>query len=109
MSGGIEYVYFETHDWDGSLAFWQALGFTVEMDLGRAGRLVHPEGGAVFLEEVPKDAPLTSAIYLRGDRSLPVTLSADCVKQDWHDSHWGSALMELADPDGRAVVVQDRS
>jgi hypothetical protein len=59
---GIRSVYVETHDWREALAFWRALGFKLEEDLGRSGTLRAPDGGPyLFIEEVPADQPLQVA------------------------------------------------
>ena len=28
------------------------------------------------------------------------------LARDWCDSHWGTRLLELRDPDGRTIIVQ---
>ncbi len=102
----IDYVYLETHNWGKAVKFWQQLGFRLALDLGRSGRL-EPQGGGsgIFLEEVPADRPLAMQVYFRvGDEmkpDLPVQ-----VTRAWHDSHWGTRLMEVRDPDGRIFVLQ---
>ena len=106
--GGIEYLYLETYDWEESMKFWKSLGFQLELDLGKSGRFVHPNGGSVFIEEVVAGTPLSMKIYLKGDRSIPHGLEPKNIVEDWHESHWGSHLLELKDPDERCVVVQDR-
>ncbi|MEM9386668.1 MAG: hypothetical protein AAGA68_16535 [Pseudomonadota bacterium] len=106
---GLEYLYMETHDWEGSKAFWQSLGFELIMSLGTAGKFVHPESeGAVFLEQVSEDREPAMRIYLTGDRHAPVPVPEASVSAPWSQSHWGSHLLELVDPDGRPVIVQDR-
>ena len=70
MTRGIEYVYLETHNWGKTVSFWQKLGFRLDLDLGRSGRLVHPDGGAaIFVEEVPPTQSLENQLYLRAARS----------------------------------------
>jgi catechol 2,3-dioxygenase-like lactoylglutathione lyase family enzyme len=107
MTDGIDYIYLETHDWPAAVRFWQALGFRVEMDLGRAGRLAHPAGGAaVFVEEVPADREPAVRVFLKA--GAEVRPAAGIPPAGWHDSHWGTRLLELTDPDGRTVTVQRR-
>lgn len=102
----IDYVYLETHNWGKAVKFWQQLGFRLALDLGRSGRL-EPEGGGpgIFLEEVPADRPLAMQVYLRVVDEMKPESPAE-VTRSWHDSHWGSRLMEVRDPDHRTFVLQ---
>ena len=44
-------------------------------------------------------------IFLRAvDETVPE--SPIEVVTAWHDSHWGTRLLEVRDPDGRSVMVQ---
>lgn len=106
MIEGMEYVYLETHNWGKTVKFWLQLGYRLELDLGTSGRLVHPSGGtALFVEEVPEDREPAMQLYLRaGDETRPGPPAE--VVRDWYDSHWGTRLLELRDPDGRTLVVQ---
>lgn len=105
MTKGIDYVYIETHSWAASVAFWKAMGFEVVLDLGTAGRLVHPEdGGAIHLEEISTDRTPGIQMFLKGGEVEPP--EGVEVKADWHPSHWGTELLEVSDPDGRVVTVQ---
>ena len=108
-TSGIEYIYIETHDYDASAAFWQALGFEPEMLLGRAGRFAHPAGGSpVFIEEVPEERELSMRLYLKTPGETEDLGPAVSVAKGWHPSHWGSSLLQAIDPDGREVVLQHR-
>jgi hypothetical protein len=105
MTKGIDYVYIETHCFAAAVEFWKAMGFEVVLDLGKAGRLVHPEdGGAVHLEEISKDRIPGMQMFLKGDEGD--TPEGVGVHADWHPSHWGTELLEVKDADGRVVVVQ---
>jgi hypothetical protein len=102
----IDYIYMQTHNWGKAARFWQQLGFRLVLDLGHSGRL-EPEGGGpgIFLEEVPEGRPLAMQIFLRaGDETLPEPPAQ--VVTPWRDSHWGTRLLEVRDPDGRSIVVQ---
>lgn len=93
----IDYVYVETHNWGKSAKFWTDLGLVLELDLGNAGKLVPPTGGpGIFLEEVPPDRELAFQVYFK-------VSSAD---DTFTDSHWGTKLKEVSDPDGRVYVLQ---
>lgn len=102
----VEYVYLETHHWQESLAFWQRLGFRLMLNLGRAGRLEAAAGGtAIFLEEVSRDRPLATEVYLRAPQEFDPGSGVEVVRT-WHDSHWGTRLMQVRDPDGRTFTIQ---
>ncbi|HXF81456.1 MAG TPA: VOC family protein [bacterium] len=102
----IDYLYLETANWGKAVRFWQALGFRLALDLGHSGRLEPPQGGpGIFLEEVPGRRSLGMQIFLRGPEA-PAPGEPALVTKGWHDSHWGTRLLVLSDPDGRTVVVQ---
>ena len=103
-SRGIEYVYVETHNWGKTVKFWQDLGYQVELDLGSSGRLVNPAGGVpLFIEEVPVGRELVVQLYLSAGSEIDPPAE---VVSAWHDSHWGSRLLEIRDPDARSVIIQ---
>ena len=106
MTHGIDYLYLETHNWGKTVKFWQQLGFSLDLDLGRSGRLIHPDGGAIFVEEVPTGQPLAVQVYLKAVDGETVPGAPAEITKDWHPSHWGTRLLELRDPDGRTVFVQ---
>lgn len=102
---GIDYVYMQTHDWRKGAQFWLGLGFELVLDLGNAGKLAPPGGGAgVWLEEVPVETPLSQGVYLTvadPDFRPPVGMVGEPV-----DSHWGTRLITVRDPDGREFILQ---
>ena len=105
---GIGLLYLETHDWEQSVAFWQDLGFKVEVETDhRSGVLVAENGTRVFLAEQSIDDPLGADIY------LVVANSADCVPQasaevvrEFTPTHWGTEVMTVRDPDGRLLRLE---
>ncbi len=107
MIDGIDYVYLETRNFGKSAKFWQQLGFELVLDLGTSGRLVPPGGGAgVFLEEVSPETPLATGVYLRAvDPGLDVAPPVAAVTEPI-DSHWGTRLRVVRDPDGREFLLQ---
>ncbi len=104
---GIEYIYLETRNFGKAAKFWQQLGFELVLDLGTAGRLEPPGGGAgIFLEEVSPETPLASGVYLRAtspefDAEPPVEKIGDAFS-----SHWNTELQIIRDPDGREFILQ---
>lgn len=104
---GIDYVYLETRNFGAAARFWQRLGYDLALDLGTSGRLDPPGGGpGIFLEEVSPETPLASGIYLRaGDDSMEVDAGVERVG-DIVDTHWGTTLQTVRDPDGREFIIQ---
>lgn len=105
--GGIDYVYLETRDWRAARAFWEALGWSVTLDLGTSGRLEPPGGGCgVFLQEASPEVPLSHGVYLRLDDQGFVPPKGVTAVGGPITSHWGSTLITVRDPDGREFVLQ---
>ena len=101
----IDYLYLETRNFGKSARFWQSLGFELVLDLGTSGRLQPKAGGpGVFLEEVSPETPLAVGVYLGvDDLDLPpeVEKVGDAI-----ETHWGTSLQTVRDPDGREFVLQ---
>ncbi|MGB8860905.1 MAG: hypothetical protein WCC60_16715 [Ilumatobacteraceae bacterium] len=106
MTTGFDHVYVETHDWAAALAFWHALGFELQYDTGhRSGALRHPDGGTtVFLAEQSLEDPLAVELYLGAtpDEPLPDVY----VVSPYVESHWGTKVAIVQDPDGHRFRIQ---
>jgi hypothetical protein len=104
---GIEYLYLETRNWGKTVKFWQSLGFTVGLDLGHSGRLDPPGGGpGLWVEESSPESQLARGVFLKVstpdfDIEPPVEKVGDAV-----ESHWGTTLQAVRDPDGREFFLQ---
>ena len=106
MTNGIDYVYLETHNFGKTVKFWQEMGFTLELDMGTSGRVVHPAGGAaIFVEEISPDRKPEMRLHLDASEKTQPAASVEVVK-DWHPSHWGTELLETKDADERVVTIQ---
>ena len=104
---GIHHVYVETHNWAKSVAFWQALGFTLEEDRGTSGLLRPKAGGPyVYLAEVPASRTPALELYLSSDGTAPGRPVE--VVAPFADTHWGTREMVVRDPDGRTVKLEAR-
>ncbi|WP_437622216.1 VOC family protein [Sorangium sp. So ce1151] len=106
---GIEGLLVETHNWGKTVAFWQGLGFELELETDHhSGRLRHPRGGPyIFVAERPpgqalKLVPVVSVI----DAAQFSPPSAGSVVHAFEAQHWHMLEMLLADPDGRQLSVQ---
>jgi catechol 2,3-dioxygenase-like lactoylglutathione lyase family enzyme len=106
-TNGIDYVYFETRDFARARAFWEALGFELTLDLGNAGTLTPPDGGAgIFLEQVTPETPLADGLYLKAVAgALRLAPEVEKVGEQF-ETHWGSKLQRVRDPDGREFLIQ---
>lgn len=105
---GIEGLLFETHNWGKTVAFWQGLGYQLEMETGHnSGRLRHPSGGPyIFVAERPTTQPLkvVPAVAVKDPDQFSPPRSAGVV-HPFQPQHWPGLEMKLTDPDGRELSV----
>jgi hypothetical protein len=104
---GIQHVYIETHNWGKSAAFWKALGYQLEEEHGQSG-LFRPIGVGqpyIYLAEVPPEQPPRLQLYLHASEEFVPAPPVD-ASGAWSDSHWGTRLLPVRDPDGREHVLQ---
>lgn len=107
---GIGHVYAETSDWEGSVAFWEGLGFSFadrwESDGHRAGRL-ECNSAAVVLAEVPEEPQHLSVFFdIERPEDAP---DLPGVVTPLTDTHWGTRWIRVEDPDGRIHALEERS
>ncbi len=105
---GIEGLLFETHNWGKTVAFWQGLGYVLEMETGHnSGQLRHPSGGPyIFVAERPPTQPLkvVPAVAVKDAQAFSPPPSATVI-HPFEAQHWPGLQMMLADPDGRELGV----
>jgi len=107
MTNKITYIFLGTHNWGKTVKYWQQLGYEVDVDLGTSGRMVNAAGGpALFITEMPEGHELSTQIAIRTDEEGWKPEPPVAVDKDWHDSHWGTKIMMIKDPDGRDMLVQ---
>lgn len=107
MTIAITYIFIETHSWEQAVQYWRQMGYGVDLDLGTSGRLVNAAGGpALFITQMPEGHELSTQIALRTDQEGWIPAPPAAVTKDWHDSHWGTRIMLIQDPDGRDMLVQ---
>jgi len=104
---GFGHLYLETHDWDRSLAFWQAPGFHLDFETDHhSGQLVGPHDSRIFLAEQPQEDPTGMDVYLgMAEAAAPDPEAVDVVF-DWTATHWGTQVMTVRDPDGRLFRLE---
>ena len=106
---GIEEILIETHNWGGTLAFWQDLGYELEFETDHhSGRLRHPGGGpAIFVAERPRDHSLQVVLGVAvADAAGFTPPRGGIVLRPFEKQHWPAMQMLLADPDGRQLTVE---
>jgi catechol 2,3-dioxygenase-like lactoylglutathione lyase family enzyme len=106
-TAGIGHLYVETHNWAKALAFWQQLGYEVEFatDHG-SGMLRHPSGGpTVFVAEQSVEDPLATEVYLAAAADYQPPEGIEVVFP-FHDTHWGTRVMVIQDPDGHRFRIE---
>ncbi len=114
MTSGVHHLYVETRDWDGSLAFWEALGFRLDEGWGvqqRDGILspVDGSGPYVFLRLPPDDQDELAFQVVFGAEDLDLVVEAEGVLVDRprYSSGWGPDLLDVRDPDGRRLTIRE--
>jgi hypothetical protein len=106
---GIAGLLVETHNWGKTVAFWQGLGYALELETDHhSGILRHPKGGPyVFVAERALDAPLQLQPVLAVPEAAQFQApSSGTVLRAFEAQHWGALELLLVDPDGRSLSVQ---
>jgi len=107
-TNGIEAIFLETHNWGRAAKFFQALGYTLELDTGHgSGQLRNGDGPYVFVAEVPEDQPIGTRIVLQvADAAAFDADPVVDVVTPFEATHWGTQEMTVRDPDGRLWSLQ---
>jgi uncharacterized glyoxalase superfamily protein PhnB len=105
---GIEAVFLETHNWGASARFFQALGFALEFETDHAsGQLRAGDGPYLFIAEVPEDrTPEIQIVMKVADAAAFHPDPVVDVVAPFEDTHFGTQLMTVRDPDGRFWSLQ---
>jgi uncharacterized glyoxalase superfamily protein PhnB len=105
---GIEAVFLETHNWGKSAKFFQGLGYEIEFATDHnSGQLRRGGSPYLFVAEVPATEPTRRHVVLRVNDADALQLDASIeVVSEWEDTHWGTRLMTVRDPDGREWKLQ---
>ena len=106
-TSGFDHHYVETHDWKKAVAFWQRLGFELEFETDPgSGMRRHPAGGpTVFVAEQSIEDPLATEMYLGANADYVAPDGVDVVSP-FVDTHWGTKVMVIQDPDGHRYRIQ---
>ena len=105
---GIEAVFLETHNWGKSAKFFQALGYDIEFATDHnSGQLRRGDSSYLFIAEVPETEPTRQHIVLAVADTDAFEFDASIeVVSEWEETHWGTRLMTISDPDGREWKLQ---
>ena len=105
---GIEAVFLETHNWGKAAKFFQGLGYEVEFATDHnSGQLRNGDGPYLFIAEVPESqAPKAHIVLKVADADTFQPDASVEVASRWEDSHWGTRLMTVRDPDDREWTLQ---
>lgn len=105
---GIEAVFMETHNWGRSAKFFQSLGYELEFVTDHnSGQLRNGDSPPLFIAEIPEDREPGLRLVLK----VP---DADAFRADpgvevvtpFEDTHFGTRMMTVRDPDGRLWSLQ---
>jgi hypothetical protein len=105
---GIQAVYVETHNWGKAAKFFQSLGFELEFETDHnSGQLRNGDGPYVFIAEIPADrAPqMQLALGVADPDAFDPGPGVEIVTP-FEDTHWGTKLMTVRDPDGRQWSIE---
>ena len=108
MDAKLDHLYRETHHWEASVAFWADLGYGFAEQWGsephRAGRLTNGASSIVLAEVPGEAAPASIAFFSSGNlEDVAAATGSEIV-----DTHWGTRMISLTDPEGRTVNVEAR-
>ncbi|MEN8148316.1 MAG: VOC family protein [Planctomycetota bacterium] len=114
---GFGHMYVETRSFERSIAFWEALGFSVAETWGegdhRAGRLTAGDAWVVLAEAGAGHDPQRCTLHLAMndpgslDARLDSTDAVDVISP-LEETHWGTRCIRVQDPDGNLYVLEAR-
>jgi hypothetical protein len=105
---GIQAVYLETHNWGKAAKFFQSLGFELEFETDHnSGQLRNGSGPYVFIAEIPESQTpkLQLALAVQDAETFEPGPAVEVVT-DFEETHWGTRMMTVRDPDGREWSIE---
>jgi uncharacterized glyoxalase superfamily protein PhnB len=105
---GIEAVFLETHNWGRAAKFFQGLGYEIVFATDHnSGQLCNGDKPYLFISEIPESKPVKRHTVLTVPDADEFALDPGVeVVSPWEDTHWGTRLMTIRDPDGREWMLQ---
>ncbi|MQY39500.1 hypothetical protein SRB17_75270 [Streptomyces sp. RB17] len=102
---GIEAVFLETHNWGKAAKFFQALGYDLEFATDHnSGQFRCGDGPYVFIAEDRE--PQTQIVLKVPDADAFRADPSVEVVTPFEDTHFGTRMMTVRDPDGRLWSLQ---
>jgi hypothetical protein len=109
MSTELHHLYREIARWTESVGFWSRLAFSFEQQWGsephRAGTLVNGNARVVLAEVAPGSDP-SEATFLETSDIVDLSHATETAIVD---THWGTRMVSVTDPDGRTYNFEPRS
>jgi hypothetical protein len=109
MSLTVHRLYRETADWDDGVVFWRHLGFSFGEQWGserhRSGTLSSGAARIVFAEVAPGSRPSQATFVSAAN----LDALAHNIEEPIADTHWGTRMVSVTDPDGRTYNFEPRS
>lgn len=104
----IEAVFLETHNWGKAARFFQGLGFELEFETDHhSGQFRHSHGPSVFIAEIPQDREPGMQLVLKVPDSDAFDPDSGVeVAAPFKDTHFGTRMATVRDPDGRTWGLQ---
>jgi uncharacterized glyoxalase superfamily protein PhnB len=105
---GIEAVFLETHNWGKAAKFFQGLGYEITFATDHnSGQLHNGDGPYLFISEIPESEPVKRHTVLAVPDADEFALDPGIeVVSPWEETHWGTRLMTVRDPDGSEWMLQ---
>lgn len=105
---GIEAVSLETHNWGTAAKFFRALGYELEFETDHhSGQLRSAIGPTIFIAEIPaaQEPGLQLVLQVADGEALQLDPIVEVVTP-FEDTHFGTRMMTVRDPDGRIWTLQ---
>jgi len=107
-TNGVHAVYLETHNWGKAAEFFQSLGFELEFETDHnSGQLRSSTGPYIFIAEIPPEQKprMQLALGISSAGEFDPGPGVEVVTP-FEDTHWGTQLMTVRDPDGRLWSIE---
>lgn len=110
---GLSHFYFETKDYAETKKFWEGLGFENTLDLTQEegeGAGLYSNGSLTLMLRQVSTAPVEEIYFeMKNPEATAQRLRSEgkiTITKDLFDSHWGTKLVQIQDPDGRKIYLE---
>jgi uncharacterized glyoxalase superfamily protein PhnB len=109
MSLTVHHLYRETADWNDRVIFWRRLEFSFGQQWGsavhRAETLTNGAPRIMLTEDARASEPSQTAFFV----GASLDALAHDIDRPITDTHWGTRMVSVTDPDGRTYNFEPRS